>query len=119
MPGIEKEFFAFLVAIITGVSVRSCYQCLECFRAMVRHKLWMMEIEDFVFWIGSAIYVFVQIYYTSDGSIRWYFALGIVIGVVIATIILRKIKKMTKKIYDLHSAKSIAKKEKKRYYNKY
>lgn len=70
----------------------------------------MIEIEDLIFWIGTAIYLFVQIYHTSNGSIRWYFALGVVSGVLFATIFLRKMKKMLKKIYDFHLGKKIAEK---------
>lgn len=118
MMGIREEIIAFLTAVISGIIVRFIYQCIDCFRGIHRHKLSLIELEDIVFWIGTAIYLFVQIYHTSDGSIRWYFVLGIVLGVAFATIFLRKMKKVLKKIYDLHSGKSIAKNEKKRYYNR-
>lgn len=118
MMGIREEVIAFLIAVIAGVIVRFSYQCIECFRGIFRHGRLLIEVEDILFWIGAAIYLFVQIYHTSDGSIRWYFALGVVLGVAFATIFLRKIKKVLKKIYDLHSGKNIAKNEKKRYYNK-
>ena len=106
---------AFLTAVSTGIVMRLCYHCLGCFRNIVKHHLAVIEVEDFIFWVAGAIYVFVQIYHTSDGSIRWYFVLGLVIGAVISTIFLRKWKKMTKKIYDFHASKNIAKKQKKRY----
>lgn len=110
---------AFLTAIISGIVIRMFYRCITCFRKIVKHNHFAIELEDFMFWIGSAVYVFVQIYHTTNGSIRWYFALGIVIGVLLATVFLWKWKKVTKKIYDFHTGKNIAKKAKKRYYNKY
>lgn len=119
MSGIRTEIITFFIAVIAGVIIRLSYQCLSCFRNIVKHDLKMIGAEDIIFWIGTAIYLFVQIYHTSNGSIRWYFALGVVFGVLISTFFLRKIKKMSKKIYDFHSGKSIAKKGKKRYYNKY
>ena len=117
--GIKQELIAFITAISSGIVVRLCYYCINCFRDMIKHKLFVIEIEDMLFWCASAIYLFVQIYHTSSGSIRWYFVLGIVIGALIATLFLRKWKKMTKKIYDFHAGKNIAKKPKKRYYNRY
>lgn len=104
------ELIAFFTAVITGSIIRLCYQCVTCFRNIYRHKLIMIEIEDLIFWIGTAIYLFVQIYHTSNGSVRWYFALGVVSGVLFATIFLRKMKKMLKKIYDFHLGKKIAEK---------
>ena len=116
---IRQELIAFVTAVSSGVVVRLCYYCISCFRDIVKHKIFVIGIEDLMFWIGTAIYLFVQIYHTSNGSIRWYFVLGIVIGVLITTLFLRKWKKMTKKIYDFHASKNIAKKTKKRYYNRY
>lgn len=110
---------ALITAVITGIIVRISYHCLTCFRGIVKHSLLVIGIEDILFWIGSAIYIFVQIYYTSSGIVRWYFVLGIVLGALISTFLLRKMKKMLKKIYDFHSGKNIAKNKKKRYYNKY
>jgi len=115
---IKQEMIAFVIAVSSGVVVRLCYYCISCFRGIIKHKIIAIEIEDMLFWVGTAIYLFVQIYHTSNGSIRWYFVLGIVIGSIIATLFLRKWKKMTKKIYDLHARENIAKKAKKRYYIK-
>lgn len=116
MPGIREEIISFLIAIISGSIIRLCYQCISCFRGIVKHKLLLIEIEDILFWIGTAVYLFVQIYYTSNGSIRWYFVLGVVFGVLLSTAFLRKMKKVLKKIYDFHLGKNIAKNGKKRYY---
>ena len=115
---IKQELIAFITAISSGIVVRISYYCLTCFRGIVKHRHFVIEIEDFIFWVGSAIYLFVQIYHTSNGSIRWYFVLGIVIGGLIATVFLRKWKKTSKKIYDFHAGQNVAKKGKKRYYSR-
>lgn len=89
----------FLLAVIAGAVVRLSYRCICCFRSIVRHSLYAVEIEDMLFWIGAAVYLFVQIYHTSDGSIRWYFILGVVLGVVLMSAFLGGLEKMYKKIY--------------------
>lgn len=118
IPTIREEVISFFTAVSTGIIIRICYHCLNCFRRIVKHRLLVIEIEDLIFWIAGAIYVFVQIYHTSSGSVRWYFALGVVIGTLISTIFLRKWEKKAKKIYDFHAGKNVAKKKKKRYYYK-
>ena len=116
MTGIREEVFSFLTAVLSGGIVRLLYQCLVCFRYIFKHKLIVIEIEDLLFWILSAVYLFVQIYHTSDGSIRGYFVLGIVLGVLIFTFFWRKIENKLKKIYELQMRENIAKSRKKRYY---
>lgn len=99
MPGIKEEMVVFLVAVLSGAIVCLVYQCIRCFRRIVAHRLAVIGAEDMVFWIGSAVYMFVQIYHTSDGSIRWYFLLGVVLGVVLMSVFLNGAGKLLKKIY--------------------
>ena len=89
----------FLAAVVSGAIVRLVYQCIRCFRRIVSHTLAAIGAEDLIFWLGSAVYLFVQIYHTSDGSIRWYFVLGVVLGVAFMWVFLDREEKLFKKIY--------------------
>lgn len=93
MPEIRGELIIFLVSVITGVMLRLTYQSIGVFRQLIEHSLFVMGIEDMIFWFGAALYVFVQIYHTSDGSIRWYFILGLVFGTLFCEAFLRRLKK--------------------------
>ena len=99
MPGIREEVMVFLVAVVSGAIVRLAYQCIRCFRRIVEHDLAAVSLEDMIFWLGSAVYMFVQIYHTSDGSIRWYFILGVALGVILMTAFFSASEKLYKKIY--------------------
>lgn len=89
----------FLAAVVSGAIVRLVYQCIRCFRRIVSHTLAAIGVEDMIFWLGSAVYMFVQIYHTSDGSIRWYFILGVALGVILMWVFLDREEKLFKKIY--------------------
>ena len=67
--GIGKELFIFLLAVLAGAIVRLAYRCISCLREVVHHAHWVIELEDLIYWIGTAIFLFVQIYYTSGGII--------------------------------------------------
>ena len=82
MPEIREEVIIFLVSVVTGTMLRLVYQSIVVFRQLVEHSLLIIGIEDIFFWLGAALYVFVQIYHTSDGRIRWYFILGVALGVI-------------------------------------
>ena len=97
MPGIKEEMVVFLVAVLSGAIVCLVYQCIRCFRRIVAHRLAAIGAEDIIFWLGSAVYMFVQIYHTSDGSIRWYFLLGVVLGVILMSVFLNGAGKLIKK----------------------
>ena len=117
MTAIVGEMLGFLTAIISGMVVKLGYQTLCCVRDIWKHNYFLIGIEDLLFWIGTAMYLFVQIYHTNNGSVRWGFILGVVVGVWIASVILKKVKKTVEKIYNLHLVKNIAKNKEKRYYN--
>ena len=80
MYGIEVEGLSFLEAVLTGMTVCSVYTCLRALRRIIRHTPAAIAAEDLFFWLGTALYMFVQIHHTTSGSIRWYFILGVVLG---------------------------------------
>ena len=106
MFGIEKEFLVFLHAIITGVFVTAVYLSLRVLRRIFRHALWVINIEDFIYWIFVSQYFFVQIYHTSNGEIRWYFVLGVVIGAILMHFFVAFTKKIDQKLSDLMEKKN-------------
>lgn len=83
MPGLEKELGIFVHAVISGMAVYGVYTVIRMIRRLVKHNLLSVSIEDFLFWIGTSFYLFIQIYHTSDGSVRWYFVLGVVAGMIL------------------------------------
>lgn len=93
MPEIRGELIIFLVSVVTGVMLRLVYRSIHIFRQLVEHSLFTIGIEDSIFWLGAALYVFVQIYHTSDGAIRWYFILGLVFGTLFCEALIRRFKK--------------------------
>ena len=93
------EGLSFLEALLTGMTVCCAYACLCLLRRAVRHTPAAIAAEDLLFWPGAAVYVFVQIHHTTNGSIRWYFILGVVVGAVFTSFLFRWMKKIHKKIY--------------------
>ena len=65
---------------------------------MIHHTHWIIELEDLAYWVGTAIFLFVQIYYTSSGSVRGYFVLGIGLGASAMSVFLVAVRKWYRKI---------------------
>ena len=91
--GIEKELVVFLQALLAGNLVCLIYSALRVFRRIIVHNLIWISIEDILFWIGTGFYLFYQIYQNSNGIIRWYFVIGVLIGGIITYVFVDKILK--------------------------
>lgn len=99
MLGIGKEIAIFFYAGLSGMVVLLSYQILRVLRRLIRHHIIVVNLEDSLFWIGVSIYLFRQMYKTTYGSIRWFFVLGVVCGVITANFILSVGKKIYRKLH--------------------
>lgn len=93
MHGIEKELSSFLQAVLAGNMAYLIYSVLRVVRRIIKHNLFFVSLEDILYWVGMGFYLFVQIYKTSNGTIRWYFVLGVFVGGIVTHYIISKILK--------------------------
>lgn len=91
--GIGKELSVFIQAMLAGNLVCLVYYSLRVLRRIIRHNLFAISVEDIIFWIWTGIHLFIQIYKASDGSIRWYFVVGVFLGGIITYWLIEKVIK--------------------------
>ena len=91
--GIGKELSVFLQAVLAGNLIYLVYALIRVMRRLWKHNLFFVSLEDLIFWIGTGIYLFVRIYQTSDGIIRWYFVIGVLFGGTLTHFIIFQISK--------------------------
>lgn len=92
MLGIGTEAVIFFYAWLSGCIIFIVYQVLIQIRKLIRHSIKMVNLEDFLFWIGVGIYLFRQMYRTTHGTIRWFFVLGVILGSLSAWLIKRRFR---------------------------
>ena len=97
MLGIGDEMSIFQQAMLAGNIVILVYTCIRIFRRLIRHSLFFISLEDFFFWIWVGAYLFKKIYNTSDGSIRWFFTIGVVIGGIFTFFVLHVLSEIRRK----------------------
>ncbi len=98
MLGLEKEIGIFVHAVFSGISVYGAYTAIRMIRRLIKHNIWVVSAEDFLFWFATSFYLFIQIYDTSNGSVRWFFVLGVVAGMVLFALLNLLLRKTWKKI---------------------
>ena len=97
MLEIGEEVSIVLQAFLSGNIVYLSYSAIRILRRMISHSLFFVSLEDFLFWIGTGLYLFLEMFNTSDGSIRWYFVLGVVVGSLFAALLEKNFTKIKKK----------------------
>lgn len=98
MLEIGEEVSIVLQAFLSGNIVYLSYSAIRILRRLIRHSLFFVSLEDFLFWIGTGLYLFLEMFNTSDGSIRWYFVLGVVVGSLFAALLEKTSQKSRKNL---------------------
>jgi len=84
-----SEFIAvqgrlFLMALFWGMIIAAEYDCIRIFRRVVIHKkLWTTSAEDIIYWLIVGIEVFCLLYENSNGVVRGFLIVAMLVGAVI------------------------------------
>lgn len=100
------ECYFFLHAALTGIVLSNVYDILRIWRRVHSHGCMLVAVEDFFYWIGSALYIFYVLMKENNGIIRWFFIVGIVLGMAVYNLtigpyIVKYMSKILKKILDV------------------
>ena len=77
---IGSEWNHFLSCLWYGIVLFCVYDGLRIFRAIIRHGGWLIGLEDLVFWIWAAFYLFSHFFMDTYGAVRGYQLLGVGAG---------------------------------------
>jgi len=80
---ILKEAEIFLKALATGVVLVFVYDWLRIIRRIIPHGNIWIAIEDFLFWMGSAIVIFSMLFRENDGYLRGFSLGGVALGMIL------------------------------------
>lgn len=64
------------------------YDVLRIVRKIVPHKMWLVGVEDLLFWIGSALALFAMLYRENSGYIRGFVIGGVLVGMLLYNLLL-------------------------------
>ena len=81
--GILEELQVVGTAFVSGAVITIVYDLLRIFRRVIAHGNWWIGIEDFIFWIWTALWIFSVLYRENDGSFRMYTMGSMAVGMII------------------------------------
>lgn len=78
------EGSTFLTSLFWGMILAAEYDCIRIFRRVFRHKrVWGIVVEDILYWINAGITVFCVTYEISDGVVRGFSVVALILGAVL------------------------------------
>lgn len=80
---IKWQVLIFFMSIAIGFLIGFFYDLIRVFRRIFKHINLLVQIEDFVYWIFSAIFVFFITLYENKGEVRAFFILGVFLGMIL------------------------------------
>lgn len=80
--GILEELQVVGVAFLCGSVITIVYDLIRIFRRVIAHGNFWIGVEDFAFWIWTALWIFSVLYRENDGSFRMYTILAMVLGMI-------------------------------------
>ncbi len=98
MMPISEELYILFVAFWLGIVACGVYCGLKIVRILIKHNKRLIDIEDYVYWVGITWFLFQQIQLVCRGAIRWYFVMGIICGVAIMNVLWKSIERIILRI---------------------
>ena len=77
---IIDEVTFLLHSFLMGILITFVYDGFIIMRRQIRHNLFLISVEDLIFWIACAIGVFYMLYEENNGILRWFAVFGAALG---------------------------------------
>ncbi len=80
--GVKVETEVFLLSYLCGVGLGLMYECLRIFRAVISHKKFVIQAEDFLYalFFGAVYFIFAV---AETGQMRFFTLVGMLSGAVV------------------------------------
>lgn len=80
---IITEIHFLFATILLGVAMTFLYDCLFVIRNVIRHKQWIVSLEDLFYCFCCFIFSFALLYRENNGMIRWFSIMGVALGMIL------------------------------------
>ena len=80
---IVNELRVVAVAFLSGAFITIVYDIIRIFRRLISHGNFLIGVEDFLFWMWAALWIFSVLYRENDGNLRMYTLISMAIGMIL------------------------------------
>jgi spore cortex biosynthesis protein YabQ len=79
---VVNQAYIFLCSIGAGFVVGFAFDVFRVIKSMLRISRLIIWLNDILFWAVTSTIIFVLIFLTNDGELRWYTFLGVILGAI-------------------------------------
>lgn len=87
---ILKEAEILWKAFATGVILMLVYDLLRIARKLIPHGIFLISLEDVLFWMSSAVVIFAMLFRENDGCLRAFSIGGVAFGMILYALTLSR-----------------------------
>lgn len=80
---VTDQVMTFFLTVILGGLLALCYDVLRILRRLVHHKNWVINMEDFFYFVLSGCFIFYILFHKNYGEIRVFSLIGALIGIIL------------------------------------
>lgn len=80
---IVNEVTFLLHSFLMGILITFVYDGFLILRRLIRHNLFLISLEDMIFWIACSIGVFYMLCEENNGVLRWFAVFGATMGMIV------------------------------------
>lgn len=77
---IYREAALFLMFLGTGCFLVVVYDVLRILRRLIPHGKWILAVEDILYWMGTAVFLFILLCRENEGLLRGFCLGGAAVG---------------------------------------
>ena len=77
---ISHELNFLLYSFLLGIIITFFYDTIRIVRKIIKHNIFIVSLEDLIFWIGVTFSIFTLQYYENNGMFRWFSIIGAFLG---------------------------------------
>ena len=70
----------FLLAMCAGMILSAIYDVIRIFRKVIRHKMCVVNLEDFIYWNFVGVFIYALIFLVNSGILRWFIIASAMVG---------------------------------------
>jgi spore cortex biosynthesis protein YabQ len=71
------------MSVLSGLFLGFVYDLVRVVRRIIKHPKWLINIQDFVFWLFGSLIIFMDIFKNNDGILRGFLYIGVFLGLII------------------------------------
>ena len=88
---ISSQVYIFLYSVAGGALIAFMYDVFRIKRKAIKTGVFIIQLEDLIFWLLVAFVVFGVLYYSNEGEIRGFIFIGTVLGAVLYMLVLSRV----------------------------